>query len=146
MRNASIDEPTIFAYALTAIPAFLAAGETDVADALLERARRYFDNASEVLRYNETEYSLQLMEGDVEGALDTLEAILESPRSGFLRNAMANLSEYRWWLEFEGELAAPLAGDPRYQSILAKRAEHIAQERVEILELLARDGAAGHSE
>jgi len=146
LRDASIDEPIIFASKLTAIPAFRAAGETEVADALLERARSFFDNASEVLRYHETEYFFQLMESDVEGALDTLEAILESPRSGYLRNGMPNPSEYRWWLEFEGELAAPLADDPRYHAILARRAEHIAQEREEILELLARKGSTASSD
>ncbi len=146
MRAADFAAPTIFASAQLTIPAFRAAGETDVADALLERAREYFENASDVLRYHETDYFIQLMETDVDGALDTLEAILESPRSGFLRNAMANPSEYRWWLEFEGELAAPLADDPRYHAILARRAEHIAAEREEILELLARKGSAGQSE
>jgi TolB-like protein len=146
VRTADLTAPATFSFALLTIPAFRAAGETDVADALLERAREYFDNASELLRYHETEYFLQLMEPDVDGALDTLEAILESPRSGFLRNAMGNPSEYRWWLEFEGELAAPLANDPRYHSILARREEHIAKEREEIIELLARRASAGQSE
>jgi TolB-like protein/DNA-binding winged helix-turn-helix (wHTH) protein/tetratricopeptide (TPR) repeat protein len=146
MRVVDFTDPTTFSFALFTIPAFRAAGETDVADALLERAREYFDNASEVLRYHETQYSLQLMEGDIEGALDTLEAILESPRSGFLPDHLSNPSEYRWWLEFEGELAAPLAENPRYHSIMVTRAEHIAQERAAILELLARKGTAGQSE
>ena len=139
MRAVEFNDPTTFSFALLTIPAFRAAGETDVAAALLEHAREYFEDASEVLQYHETEYFIQLMERDVNGALDTLEAILESPRSGFLRNAMSNPSEYRWWLEFEGELAAPLADDPRYHAILAKREEHIAQEREEILQLLARE-------
>ena len=136
----------MFYIRLLTIPAFRAAGETEVAGALLEGAREHFENASEVLRYHETEYVFQLMEADVDGALDTLEAILESPRSGFLRNAMSNPSEYRWWLEFEGELAAPLADDPRYHAILAEREEHIAQEREAILELLARERSTGQSE
>jgi hypothetical protein len=59
---------------------------------------------------------------------------------------MANPSEYRWWLEFESELAAPLADDPRYHSILAKREQHIAKEREEILELIAREGSVGQPE
>ncbi|MDJ0701080.1 MAG: winged helix-turn-helix domain-containing protein [Woeseiaceae bacterium] len=146
LRAAEFTAPTTFSSSLLTIPAFRAAGETDVADALLDHAREYFADASEELRYHETEYFFQLMEGDVDGALDILEAILESPRSGFLRNAMANPSEYRWWLEFEGELAAPLADDPRYHSILARRAEHIAQEREEILELLAGEGSASQPE
>lgn len=146
LRDTSMSDPTLFSYKLLTIPSFRAAGETEVADALLKSARAYFGNASEVLRYHETPFSLQLFEGDVEGALDTLEAILETSRSGFLRNGMGNLSEYRWWLEFEGELAAPLAENPRYHAILARRAEHIAQEREEILELLARGGSANHPE
>ena len=146
MRTADFTDPSKFSFVLLTIPAFRAAGETDVADALFERAREYFANASEVLRYHETEYFFQMIEGDVDGALDTLEAVFESPRSGHLYHAMSNPSEYRWWLEFEGELAAPLTDDPRYQAILARRAEHIAQERDEILELLARSGSAAQPE
>jgi tetratricopeptide (TPR) repeat protein len=138
MRIADFHAPTTFSWRLLTIPAFRAAGETDVADALLERAREYFHDASDVLRHHETEYYLQLMEHDVEGALNTLEAILELPRSGFLRNSSANPSEYRWWLEFEGELAAPLVENSRYHAILANREEHIEHEREEILELIAR--------
>ena len=146
LRNVELNAPTTFQFSLLTIPAFRAAGEVDVADALSDRLREYFDNASESLRYHETEYSFQLMDGDIDGALDTLEAVLESPRSGYLRNSMHNPSEYRWWLEFEGQLAAPLADDPRYQSILARRAEQVARASEEILELLARKGAAGQSE
>ncbi len=146
LRAVVLGDPTIFSFVLSTIPAFRAAGELDVADTLLERVRAYFDNASEMLRYHETEFSLQLLEGDFEGALDTLEAVLDSPRSGYLRHAAANPSIYRWWLEFEGELAAPLADNPRYHSILARRAEQVSREREKILELLARDASAGQPE
>jgi TolB-like protein/DNA-binding winged helix-turn-helix (wHTH) protein len=146
LRAVELGDPMAFSFVLPTIPAFRAAGELDVADALLERARAYFDNASEMLRYHETEFSLQLLDGDFEGALDTLEAVLESPRNGFLHHAAANPSVYRWWLEFEGELAAPLADNSRYHAILARRAEQVAQQREKILELLDREGPAAQLE
>jgi TolB-like protein/DNA-binding winged helix-turn-helix (wHTH) protein/Flp pilus assembly protein TadD len=137
-RKPDFPAPTTFSWRMVTIPAFRNAGEKEVAGALLDGARKYFDNASDELQYHETEYFLQLMSDDVEGALDTLEAILEAPRAGYLPVALANPSEYRWWLEFEGELAAPLADNPRYHSIIEKRQQHIAGERAAILAVLAR--------
>ena len=52
-------------------------------------------------------------------------------------------SEFRWWLEFQGILAAPLADEPRYAAILEKRKAHIAREREAIVELIA--AGAGQS-
>jgi TolB-like protein/DNA-binding winged helix-turn-helix (wHTH) protein/Flp pilus assembly protein TadD len=142
LRDPTIKAPTTFGETLILIPAFRAAGETEVADQLLASAQDYFDNASESLRYHETGYALQLLSGDVESALDTLEMIIDSPRSGFLRNAMNNPTEYRWWLEFEGELAAALAENPRYHEIMARREEWLVQEREAIRAILKDNDAS----
>ena len=137
-REPEFPAPTTFYWRVMTIPAFRAAGERDVAEALLDGARDYFDSASDTLRYHETEYFLQLMGGDAEGALHTLESILDSPRAGYLPNSLGSPSEYRWWLEFDGELAASLAENPRYHSIMEKRQQQIADARGAILDVLAR--------
>ena len=71
--------------------------------------------------------------GDVAGALDTLEELIDDGRGGVVPSWSADLSELRWWLEFDGVTAEPLKVSPRYAEILEKRRAHVAQERQAIL-------------
>jgi hypothetical protein len=123
------------------LPAFRAAGETDIVEQSLAHAQAYFEQASETARTHETPYELQLYSGDVAGALDTLEHLVDTGRGGFQPAWNIKPSEFRWWLEFQGILAAPLAEEPRYAAILEKREAHVAREREAIVELI--DAGAG---
>jgi hypothetical protein len=143
-RDLEIASPIDYWLLMRTLPAFRAAGETDVADQNLARAQAYFAQASEAMQTHETPYALQLYSGDVDGALDTLESMVDTGRGGFQPYWNAKSSEFRWWLEFQGILAAPLSDDPRYAAILEKRESHIAGEREAILALSHGDaGAAG---
>lgn len=142
IRSSQITMPTEFWWKLVTVPAFRAVGETDVAEVILASARNYFNNASETLRYHETDYLLHLLEGNYKTALDTLETIVHSPRGGFMPAYFTDPSELRWWLEFEGELAAPLRDKPRYVAILEERDRVVARDRVEILEIINSQTAA----
>ena len=88
------------------------------------------------MRYHETPYQLQLLSGNVAGALDTLEALIEDGRGGHIPSWSGNLSELRWWLEFDGVLAEPLKGSPRYAEILDRRQAHVNRQRSAILAII----------
>jgi len=118
------------------VPALRAAGENASAEQILSGLRTFFDNASDTLRHHETAYRLQLFSGDVDGALDTLEELIDDGRGGIIPSWSANLSELRWWLEFDGILAEPLKGSPRYTEILEKRQDHLDQQRKAILAVI----------
>jgi len=122
------------------LPALHAAGETDAAQRILSGLNAFFDNASETLRHHETRYHLQLYSGDVEGALDTLEVLIDEGRGGIIPSWSTNLSELRWWLEFDGILAEPLKASPRYTEILEKRHAHVARQRQAILAIINNGG------
>ena len=143
LRDLDIASPPDYWLLMRTLPAFRAAGETDVTEQNLARAQAYFEHASETMQTHETPYELQLYSGDVAGALDTLEHLAESGRGGFQPAWNTKPSEFRWWLEFQGILAAPLADEPRYAAILEKREAHVAKEREAIVELI--DAAAGLS-
>ena len=115
------------------IPALRAAGETGTVEQILPELKAFFNKASETLGHHETRYRLQLFSGDVEGALDTLEMLIDDGRGGIIPSWSENLSELRWWLEFDGILAKPLKNNPRYSEILDKRQLHIDRERQAIL-------------
>ena len=124
------------------LPALRAAGETDTAEQILSRLKAFFDDASDTLKHHETPYRLQLYSGDVAGALDTLEELIDDGRSGFIPSWSSNPSELRWWLEFEGVLAEQLKSSPRYAEILEMRRLHVAQERQAILAVINNEPAA----
>jgi tetratricopeptide (TPR) repeat protein len=123
-------------------PALHAAGETHPAEQILSGLKAFFNNASGTLKHHETRYRLQLFSGDVEGALDTLEALIDDGRGGVVPSWSTNLSELRWWLEFDGILAEPLKNSPRYSEILHKREAHVAQDGQAILAIINKDSAA----
>ena len=124
------------------LPALHAAGETDTAERILSELNAFFDNASDTFRHHETRYQLQLFSGDVEGALDTLEELIDDGRGGLIPSWSTNLSELRWWLEFDGILAEPLKNNPRYSEILDKRQAHIDRERQAILAIINNESEA----
>ena len=74
--------------------------------------------------------------GDVEGALDTLEELIDAGRGGAIPSRGMNQSELRWWLEFDGVLAEPLKSSPRYSQILDKRQAHVNRQRQAILAII----------
>ena len=118
------------------MPALRAAGETATAERILSELKAFFSNASDRLRHHETPYQLQLFSGDVEGALDTMELLIDEGRGGIIPSWSSSLSELRWWLEFEGILAEPLKNNPRYFEILDKRQSHIDRERQAIFAII----------
>ncbi len=118
------------------MPALHAAGETGTAEQILSRLKAFFDNASDTLRHHETPYRLQLFSGDVAGALDTLEELIDDGRGGIIPSWSTGLSELRWWLEFDGVLAEPLKVSPRYSDIFERRRLHVARERQAILAII----------
>ena len=124
------------------LPAFHAAGETVTAEQILTGLKEFFNSASDTLRHHETPYRLQLFSGDVEGALDTLEALIDDGRGGVIPSWSTGLSELRWWLEFEGILAEPLKGSPRYAEILEKRQDHLDRQRKAILAIIGNEAEA----
>jgi TolB-like protein/Tfp pilus assembly protein PilF len=124
------------------LPALRAAGETGAAEQILSALQAFFDNASDTLRHHETEYRLQLFSGDIEGALDALEALIDDGRGGMVPSWSTNLSELRWWLEFDGVLAGPLKNSPRYSEILEKRQAHVDQQREAILAISNKEAEA----
>jgi len=136
LRDRDIASPPDYWLLMRTLPAFRAVGETDVVEQNLARAQAYFAQASETMRTHETPYELQLYSGDVDGALDTLESLVDTGRGGFQPAWNTKPSEFRWWLEFQGILAAPLAEEPRYAAILGNREAHIAREREAIVELI----------
>ena len=141
LRDLDIASPMDYLLLMRTLPAFRAAGETDVVEQSLAQAQAYFEQASETARTHETPYELQLYSGDVDGALDTLEHLVDTGRGGIQPAWNIKPSEFRWWLEFQGILAAPLAEEPRYAAILEKREAHVAREREAIVELI--DAGAG---
>jgi TolB-like protein/Tfp pilus assembly protein PilF len=143
LRDLDIASLMDYLLLMRTLPAFRAAGETDVVEQNLAQAQAYFEQASETARTHETPYELQLYSGDVDGALDTLEHLVDTGRGGIQPAWNIKPSEFRWWLEFQGILAAPLADEPRYAAILEKRKAHIAREREAIVELIA--AGAGQS-
>ncbi|MBT8066001.1 MAG: hypothetical protein KJO09_02075, partial [Gammaproteobacteria bacterium] len=123
-------------------PALHAAGETDTTERILIGLTAFFNNASDTLRHQETRYRLQLFSGDVEGALDTLEELIDDGRGGVIPSWSTNLSELRWWLEFNGVLAEPLKDSPRYAEILAKRQAHVDRQRRAVLAVISEKAEA----
>lgn len=124
------------------VPALRAAGETTTAEQSFSGLKAFFDNASDTLRHHETRFRLQLFSGDVEGALDTLETLIDDGRGGTVPSWSLNLSELRWWLEFDGVLSEPLKNNPRYTEILDKRQAHVAQDRQAILAIINKEAEA----
>ncbi len=124
------------------VPALRAAGDADTAEQILSGLQALFDNGSDTLKHHETRYRLQLFSGDIDGALDTLELLIDEGRGGIIPSWSSNLSELRWWLEFEGILAEPLNNSPRYSEIIEKRRAHVAQERRAILAVVNEEAEA----
>jgi TolB-like protein/Flp pilus assembly protein TadD len=129
-----------YIYLVQVLPALQAAGETTTAQQIFSSLQAFFDGASDALRHHETPFRLQLFAGDVEGALETLESMIDDGRGGIIPSWSANLSELRWWLEFDGVLAEPLKSSPRYAEILGRRQAHIARQREAIL-AISNNGA-----
>ena len=121
------------------LPALRAAGETDTAKEVFAQLKAFFDNANDTFKHHETDYRLQLFSGEVGGALDTLEEMIEDGRGGYVPTWLTNPSELRWWLEFDGVLADPLKSSPRYADILEKRRLHVAEEREAILAIISKE-------
>ena len=120
------------------LPAMLAAGETTAAEQIFSGLQAFFDAASDAVKHHETPFRLQLFAGDVEGALDTLESMIDDGRGGVIPSWNVSLSELRWWLEFDGILAEPLKSSPRYAEILEKREAHLAVQREAILAIVSQ--------
>ena len=124
------------------MPALSTAGETATAEQIRSRLEAFFNNASDTLRHHETPYRLHLFSGDVEGALDILEELIDDGRGGIIPSWSTNLSELRWWLEFDGVLAEPLRSSPRYAEIRDKRQAHVARDRQAILAIIDKETEA----
>lgn len=135
LRQRPVTSPSDYMFLSQMLPVLHAAGETGTAEQVFSRLNTFFNNASDTLRLHETPFRLQLFAGDVDGALDTLNEVIDDGRGGAIPSRATNLSELRWWLEFNGVLAEPLKDNPRYAEILEKRRAHVAQERQAILEM-----------
>jgi hypothetical protein len=142
LRQNPIASTGDYMYLSHLVPALHAAGEADTAEQILSRLKAFFEDASDTLKHHETPYCLQLYSGDVAGALDTLEELIDEGRGGHIPSWSSNPSELRWWLEFDGVLAEPLKSSPRYAEILEKRQVHIAREREAILASINKQAEA----
>ena len=141
-RQRPVASAADYNYLVKILPALHAAGETTTAEQMFTGLKAVFDNASDTLKHHETPFRLQLFAGDVDGALDTLESIIDDGRGGSIPSWSTSLSELRWWLEFDGVLAEPLKSSPRYAEILDKRQAHVERQREAIL-AVTNQGAEG---
>lgn len=141
-RQRPAASPSDYTFLVQVLPALHSTGETGTAEQIFSRLSTFFDNASDTLRHHETPFRLQLFAGDVDGALDTLDTLIDNGRGGVIPSWSANLSELRWWLEFDGILAEPLKSSPRYSEILERRQAHVARERQAILAIINKEAEA----
>ncbi len=141
-RQRQTAAPSDYMFLVQMLPALRAAGETGTAEQVFSRLSSFFENASDTVRHHETPFRLQLFAGDVEGALDTLESMIDDGRGGVIPSWSTSLSELRWWLEFDGVLAEPLKSSPRYAEILDKRQAHMARQREAILAIISQEKEA----
>jgi len=139
LRQSQVASVADYHFKSQVLPALFAAGEADAAEQILAHMTAFFSNASDTMRHHETPYLLQLLSGDAEGALDTLEELIDDGRGGVIPSRIMNLSELRWWLEFDGVLAEPLKSNPRYSEILDKRQAHVERQRRAILAIVDKE-------
>jgi len=141
-RQRPAASPPDYMFLVQMLPALHAAGESGTAEQIFSRLNTFFNNASGTLRHHETPFRLQLFAGDVDGALDTLDELIDDGRGGVIPSRITNLSELRWWLEFDGVLAKPLKSSPRHSEILTKRQAHVERQRRAILAIINKEAEA----
>ncbi len=118
-----------------AVPILRASGEDQVADAMLASARQYFDTASSKFQRSETDFELRLFEGDVDGAIDSLDRLLEDWADPEVIYTDINRGNF-WSLRLAGVHTLPLHDDPRFAEVRERYEQHIALHRSRIREQL----------
>lgn len=136
LTEATVDTVLGYWVKLGAVPAFRAVGETDLADRIVANARRYFDESSDQFKRSETNYELLVRSGDYDGALDTLEALLETNKADDPASYVSLDLGYFWWLRYRLPEDVTFRDEPRFQAILAERAEKLQLERQAIIRLI----------
>ncbi len=113
------------------IPVLRANGEDEVADAMLASAGRFFDGASIKFQRSETDFELQLFVGNIEGAIDSLDRLLDGWTDAEATYTDINRS-YFWSLRLAGVHTLPLRDNPRFQAAKARYEQELALHRSRI--------------
>ncbi len=112
-------------------PVLRANGEDEVADALLDSARRFYNSASLKFQQSETDFELHLFAGDNAAAIDSLNRLLDhwsEPEATYTDINRANF----WSLRLAGVHLLPLQGDPRFEKARERYEQHLALHRSRI--------------
>ena len=116
-------------------PVLRANGEDEVADAMLASARRFFDGASIKFQRSETDFELQLFVGNIEGAIDSLDRLLDGWTDSEATYTDINRS-YFWSLRLAGVHTLPLHDNRRFEKAKERYEQHLALHRSRIRALL----------
>ncbi|MFQ5547359.1 MAG: winged helix-turn-helix domain-containing protein [Woeseia sp.] len=148
MDNASVDNLIEFIQKVPHAPAYRAAGNDSFATELLRNGQAFFDASSTFHQYA-WGFQMSVFAGDYENAMDILDTILDPGRDESLLRLRANLMDvpfpWSWWMVYEGEIAAPLRDNPRYQVILDRKNAVFAIERETIQNMINHaNGAIAH--
>ena len=136
LTDATVDTMLGYWIKLGTVPALRAVGETDLADRIVANALRYFNESSDQFKRSETNYELLVRSGNYDGALDTLEALLETNKVDDPTAYVSLDLGYFWWLRYRVPEDVTFRDEPRFQTILAGRAEMLQVERKAIIRLL----------
>lgn len=136
LTDSRVETMLVYWIKLGTVPALRATGETDLAEDIVAGARRFFDNSSDQFKRTETNYWLQVLSGDFDGAMDTLEANLVTNKADDPVSYVSLDLAYLWWLKFAAPHDAALGDNARLQAIRARHEEKLGVARKAILEFI----------
>ena len=116
---------------LHVIPVLRASGEDELADEMLANAQRFFDNASIKFQKSETAFELNLFAGNLEGAIDSFDRLLDRWTNPEATYTTFNRGHF-WSLRLAGVHTLPLHDDPRFQAAKARYDQELALHRSRI--------------
>ena len=116
---------------LHVIPVLRATGEGDLADEMLANAQRFFDNGSVKFQKSETDFELNLFAGNLEGAIDSFDRLLDRWANSEATYTSFNRGNF-WSLRLAGVHTLPLRDDPRFQAAKARYDQELALHRSRI--------------
>jgi len=116
---------------LHVIPVLRANGEGDLADEMLANAQRFFDNGSVKFQKSETDFELNLFAGNLEGAIDSFDRLLDRWANSEATYTSFNRGNF-WSLRLAGVHTLPLRDDPRFQAAKARYDRELALHRSRI--------------
>ena len=102
---------------------------------MLASARRFFDGASIKFQRSETDFELQLFVGNIEGAIDSLDRLLDGWTDSEATYTDINRS-YFWSLRLAGVHTLPLHDNRRFEKARERYQQHLALHRSRIRALL----------